>query len=534
MSDELVRVAEDSARGGFFLISGTAVSTVILAITAILVGRFLGPELYGQYTLALVVPTLLFIFTDLGINQGIIKFTASLRLKGEINRITKIIKYGLLLRASTGIVIFIINYAFADVFASVLLQRPELAFYMRIVSTSLLFQVISSIAVSTFVGLDKTEYNAITTNTNAVAKAIISVTLILLGFSVAGALVGYVLAQIIASVVGISILFFLIRKMRTIQTNESVSKDLKNLLTYGAPLYITALVAGFSPLFQNIVLAIFTTDISIGNYRAAANFITFMATLSVPITTALLPAFSKLNSSHSSASQKVKSFFKLANKYTAIIIVPATFLIIIFSSDLVQIAYGSTYESAPTLLATYCPLYFLVGLGYLTLTSLYNGLGDTRTTLIISLIGFLTLAFLSPMFTQSYGVQGLIVAILIASTASTVYGSYTARKKFQIEFDIRALIKIYLISAISAVPSFLILHFANLPELFNVTIGGLLYVLIYVTLTPLTKIMTTSEIRTARRITQKTRLLGFVARPVLKYQQKILRIKANKANLQKL
>ncbi len=65
MADELVRIAEDSVRGSFFLISGTAVSTVIMAIASILIARFLGPELYGQYTLALVIPSLLFLFTDL-------------------------------------------------------------------------------------------------------------------------------------------------------------------------------------------------------------------------------------------------------------------------------------------------------------------------------------------------------------------------------------------------------------------------------------------------------------------------------------
>ncbi len=48
MTDELSQVTEDSARGGFFLFSGTAVSSIILAISVVLLGRFLGPELYGQ------------------------------------------------------------------------------------------------------------------------------------------------------------------------------------------------------------------------------------------------------------------------------------------------------------------------------------------------------------------------------------------------------------------------------------------------------------------------------------------------------
>jgi len=188
VTDELFSVAEDSARGSFFLVSGTALSTVVMAISTILVGRLIGSELYGKYTLALVIPSLLLLFVDLGINQGIIKFTASLRLKGETHRVAKIIKHGLMIKAITGAVLFLINFMFADVLASVLLQRPDMAFYVRIVSISMLFQVIYSTVSSAFVGLDKTEYSALAANVQAFAKAIISISLVLLGFGVVGAL----------------------------------------------------------------------------------------------------------------------------------------------------------------------------------------------------------------------------------------------------------------------------------------------------------------------------------------------------------
>lgn len=520
MADELIQVAEDSARGGFFLISGTALATVIMAIASILIGRFLGPELYGQYALALVVPQLLFLFTDLGINQGIIKFTANLRSKGENNRILKIIKYGLILRASTGIAIFIINYALADLFASLFLQRPDLAFYIRIASISVLFQVIFTTATSAFVGLDKTEYNALTANIQAIAKTIISITLVLLGFSVAGAIIGHVTSYIVAAIASISILFLTIREKQVNQDSHSVSDDLKTLVHYGAPLYISLLLTGFIPLYQNVILAIFTTDADIGNYKAATNFIALMAILAVPITTALLPAFSKLNSS---TNQKIKTFYKLANKYTAMIIIPITFLLIIFSKEIVQIIYGYTYESAPLFLTTYCLLYFLVGLGYLVLPSFYNGLGETKTTLKMSLITFLMLAVLSPIFTETYSVQGLIVAFLIASTAGTTYGLYIARKDFQIEFDTN-IFRIYLNSAISSILPLLMLHFTQLPKILNITIGGLLYLFIYATLTPLTKTVNPSELEAATHIAQKIRLLALIAKPMLTYQQRLLKL----------
>lgn len=518
MTDELTQVAADSARGSFFLISGTAAATIILAIAAILVGRFLGPELYGQYTLALVVPQLLFLFTDLGITQGITKFTASFRTSRETSRIARIIKYGLILRAATGIAIFVITYAFADPFAAFFLQRPDLAFYIRITSIAVLFQVVFTTVQSAFIGLDKTEYSALTTNVQAVAKTLISITLVLLGFGVAGAIIGHVVGYAVAAAAGMVLLFLLIREAHDSSPDDRLTQDLKTLIHYGTPLYLSVLLAGFIPLYNSAILAFFTTDADIGNYKASTNFIALMAVLAVPITTALLPAFSKLTAS---THHQVKAFYQLANKYTTIIIIPITFLFLIFAHEIVEIVYGQTFQSAPLFLTIHSLLYLLVGLGYLVLPSLFNGLGETKTTLKMSLLTVVILVVLSPIFTQAYGVQGLIAALLLATTAGTTYGFAMARKHFHIEFDTHALPKVYLNSALSSILPLLILHFLHLPQLVTVTLGGLLYLFTYTTLVPLTNTIAPSELDTAAHIIQQIRPLAIVANPIIAYLRRL-------------
>jgi O-antigen/teichoic acid export membrane protein len=490
-----------------------------MAIGSILVGRFLGSELYGQYTLTLVIPQILLIFTDLGINQGIIKFTASLRAKGENERITKIIKYGTLLKTAVGIVIFIASYALTDLLAPLFLQRPELSPYIKIASASIVFQAVFTTVTSAFIGLDRAEYNALTTTIQAISKTTISVTLILLGFSLTGAVMGHVASLIIATAISILLLLPITRGKPNVKNNHNVSEDLKTLIRYGAPLYISSLLVGFIPLYKNMLLAIFTTDIEIGNYKAALNFTALMTVLSAPITTTLLPAFSKLNST---ANRKVKDFFKIANKYTAMIIVPVICLIIIFSKEIVQFIYGVTYQSAPKYLALYCLIYFLVGIGYLTLTSLYNGLGETKKTMKISLVTFIVLATLSLPLTKAYGVQGLIIAYIIANTMGTLYGAYIAKKDFQIEFDKKSIAKIYLISAASSIPPATLLSSIPLHGIFKIAVGGTLYLIGYLTLMPLTKTVVPHEIQKAEYIMKKIKILEIIARPLLKYQRRIL------------
>jgi O-antigen/teichoic acid export membrane protein len=379
--------------------------------------------------------------------------------------------------------------------------------------------VIFTTTTSAFVGFDKTEYNAITVNIQAIAKAIVSVAFVLVGLSVAGAVLGHVASYIVSAGAGSLLLFLILRQKQDTQNNSNLAEDLKNLLRYGTPLFVSLVLTGFIPLYQNVILAMFTTDADIGNYKAATNFATLITVLAIPITTALLPAFSKLDSS---SLHKVKKFFKLANKYTAMIILPVTFLIIIFSSEIVQIIYGSIYQSAPSFLAIYCLLYLLVGLGYLTLTSFFNGLGETKSTLKMSLITFLTLVILSPALTSTYSVFGLIIAFLVASAVGNIYGSYVARANFKMEFDTKSVAKIYLISMFSSLVPLAMLQLSPFPRLFNVVTGALLYMFLYITLAPLTGIVNRSELQAAKNILQNIKPLAPIAKPLLKYENKIL------------
>ena len=126
------------------------------------------------------------------------------------------------------------------------------------------------------------------------------------------------------------------------------------------------------------------------------------------------------------------------------------------------------------------------------------------------------------MLTRTYSVQGLIMAFLLASLTGTAYALVNAKRKFQIEFETHSLSKIYLISAISSIPSLMMLNFISLPKPLNLIVGGVVYLFIYATLTPLVKIVTCTELQTALSVLQRIRPLGTIAGPILKYQQRIL------------
>jgi O-antigen/teichoic acid export membrane protein len=196
-------------------------------------------------------------------------------------------------------------------------------------------------------------------------------------------------------------------------------------------------------------------------------------------------------------------------------------VIIVFSKEIVQIIYPK-FQTAALFLSTYSVLYLLVGIGYLTLTSFFNGLGETRITLRITVIAFAILVPLSPFLATFYGVLGVIIALLVANTAGAVYGMYVALTRFHIRFDMSALIKIYVAAAVSALPPMLLLQVSPLSQLFNVIAGGLIYIAIYLTLAPLIGIVTKPELSMISHVAQRIKPLAPAIKPLLRYQERIL------------
>lgn len=520
-NEDLGQITEDYARGGFFLFSGAIVGSVILAVSAIIMGRLLGPELYGQYNLILTIPTILLLFTDLGISTAVTKFIASLRAQGKNSGIQAIIHSGLNFRLIVGLVISIISLTFASYFA-IFINRPDFTFYVQIACISLIFQAVYNTVNAVFVGLDKSEYNAFIATIRAILTTIIQVALVILSYSVTGALIGYVGGFVVSSIVGTALLFFKIIKPNSNSTNlpkiasPNNQQVLKSLLVYGVPVYVSVVLTGLFPVYQQLVLAYFSSDVAIGNFRAAFNFVSLFSVLTTAITTALLPAISKLELAD---SKVVSDFFNRANKYACLLIVPLTIIVIILADPIVKLIYGPSYTTAPLFLSLSCSVYLLSIFGFLTMISVFNGLGKTRLTLFMTVINFVVLLVLSPILAPTFGVTGVIVAYLISCVAAMTYGVKVAVKQLKIKFNLKPTLLIYLDSILSIFPAVAIMIFTRINSVELLFLGAVLYLFAFITLIPFLKIMNLAELDGLERVVERLPVIKTIVKPLLAYQR---------------
>jgi len=514
-----------SARGSFFLVVGNVASAIIQAIGVFVVARLLGPEVYGIYTLSLVVPTILFQIADFGVSQGIIKFSASLSVKGERGRIATLIRNGFLFKLSVGLLALCFAVFSSEWLASAVVNRVELASYIRLCSISIILLAISDAVTSAFIGLDRMEYSALIMDVQAAAKALLSITLVILGFGLTGAVLGYVAGGLASALLGSFLLYLKIYKPLNDDGNANLGfrESIRTLVGYGFPIYLSILLVGFIPQIQSIILSIYASNYEIGNFRAAANFITLLSLLITPIATALFPAFSKLDMDNAEAGR----FFSLSIKYVTLILVPAATAAIIFSKPINQLVYGSEYSLAPTYLALYSLIFLLAGFGYQVLNSLFNGANETFTTLKMGLITLSTFILLAPPLTMKFSVQGLITATIICNFAATIYGAKKAKDKFKVQYPWKSLMLIYLTAAISAAPALLTLKLMPTQStIVEFAAAATIYILSYITLLPIIKAINQHEIEEIRTATRKIPIVKPLITLLLKYETKIASMKA--------
>jgi len=520
MSNNVAKVFEDFTRGGFFLTLGNIVATAISAVAVLILARFLGPELYGLYSISTVIPFLLIWLTDLGINQGITKYAATLKAKGEEPRAVKLLLHGLSFKIVLGLAATGVCFFFSDLLAEQILRRPEVGPYVQMASILIILHVVLTTVNSAFVGLDKTLHNALVSDTEAGVKTIISLTLVIQGFGVIGALSGYVGGYIAADLVALLLLFKIFRSSTRHSDGQTINFQTSStlLVRYGFPLYLSALIMGFTGQYQNILLAIFTSNEEIGNYRAALNFTSLVGIFSVPVATALVPAFSKIEQE----GEASKRFFRLSVRYTSMAILPIVTLMTLYSNEIVRIIYGETYTSAAFFVSLSVFQFYLVGLGSLVLTSFFSALGETKTNLKVSLASSSALLVSAPILTGFFKIPGMIISFAISALISTIYGFSLAKSKFKVKIEMGKTVRIYLASLAPVIPLMALQRYLPPIGLYQVMFGVLAYIAMYLFITPLAKTITRDELESMKTILYKTRPLKILTKPFFYCEEKIM------------
>ena len=529
--EKALKMGQASATGSIQLFIGKTVSTVILAVGTIILGIFILEGDYGLYAIALIPATTILLFQDWGVGAAMTRQCAQCRAANKEGELRKIIVAGLTFEVATGLVLTVFSLLMANFIASTIFGKPESSFLVTLASITILSASIFATTQNVFIGFEQIKLLSLMMICQAVVQSTFSPLLVYMGYGALGAVLGYTLALVVTSIISVVLLYFAIfRELGRSTTNKfDISRTLKPLLRYGIPLAIASILGGILTQFYSFMMASLVDVAMIGNYRIATNFSVLLTFFTIPISTVLFPAFSKLDPRNE--QQLLKTVFTSSVKYTALFLVPATMAMMVLSKPMIGTLYGDKWLYAPPFLALYIIGNLFAIFGNLSMGSLLAALGETK---MLMKLNILTLAIGIPiafLLIPQFGILGVIIVGLVAGLPSLFIGLYWAWKHYGTKVDLQASTKILLASTIAAATAYIFLTFFNAAEWIRLVTGGITFLAIYLTATPLIGAINQTDVNKLRAMFSSLGIIAKLLEIPLTIVEKLLKTRTTNSSI---
>lgn len=518
-------MAKVSAKGSFHLLWGLVVSTVVMSVATIFIARLLGSSLYGLYGIVLITPNLIGVFRDWGINSAMVRCTAQYRSEDRAAEVRSILVSGIIFELALGVALSAVSFALSGYLAVNIFHRPEIASLIQIASITVLAGGLINAATAAFTGIEKMELNSIMLVFQSIIKAVIMITLVVVGFSTSGAVDGYTVGTVMAGLIGVALVW---TQYKNLPKLSNVKLEIKaytqTMLAYGTPLSLSTIISSFQTQFYTFLLPIFylTNNSAIGNYGIAVTFVVLVTFFSTPITTMMFPAFSKLDPQKD--KETLKYVFQYSIKYASLLVVPVAALVMCLAEPAVSTLFGETYSTASLFLALLAITYIYTAFGSLSTGNFINGQGKTTFNLYLTLV---TAAIGFPMgyfLILRFGVMGLIVTSLVAGIPSMVISLYWIRKHYGLTVDWSSSAKILVSSGIAAALTYVLVTELPFSNWLRLIVGLVFFSLVYVAAALLTQTINKSDIENLRGMTSDIGSVGKIFTRILNLLEKIMQI----------
>lgn len=523
--DDLDKVTEKSARGGFHLFMGSFLSEIINAAGIIVVARLLSPEEMGVYSLSFVIPGLFILFTSWGLNEALIRHLALYQTQYRWDDMRRMVKVGLLFQGSLAIILSLVLFLSADILSSVLLTRPELGMVVRITSLLVVLQAMNNMTSSVLIGLERMDHRAYVIVLQSVIKVVSASALVILGYGVLGAVVGHILGVFVSTAISVLLIFKnMVGKPDAHGEEARDDSSLRELLRFGFPVFLGAFLLNINLRYKGLLLAWFANNSAIGNLDIAVKFISLITLFAFPIQSVMYPTFSKF--SFIDQADELKVLFKSSVRYATLLVIPVASLVTVLSEEFVVTLFGNKYQQAPLFLTLSLLQFLAVGLGSLSSFTFLNSQGDTLTSLKLNGINVALSMVLGTIMTWRLGIPGLLLGSFLSTIAANMVNLYVINERYSVSVDIGYSVRVAIFSGISALSAYSVLRLINTPNTWiNLAVGSLSFLLVCILSMTFIGAVDESDIRNIDRVMRwQPMLYPFVA-PLLYIVERMIGFK---------
>jgi stage V sporulation protein B len=387
-------------------------------ITAVVAARFLGPETFGMYSIVTSIVFLISAVLMTSVQQTTAKFVA------ENIRQRDAVKYQMFkIQAIISSLFFAAYYMLSPIIAQ-LLNDAQLVPYVRYCALIIVFQSLFSVYAGYLNGMRSFKGQAILISLYSLLKAALLILLVVLGYSIIGAITGFVAATLISLIASIIILKL-----------KPKPDKLKNtdILKFAVPLFmfniITVILMNIDLFFVKALSNPSTANILSGYYNSALQISRAPYYIISSLTLTIFPVISSLN--HKGNKEEISRSLSKAIKYTSIVMLLLLATISTTSRQLIKLFYGEAYTPAGTILGILIFGGVIFSVFLLLMTVLSAG-GEPKKAFYIGLLGLAIATTLNYLTVPKYSYMGAAVSTAFSILIAMLIGWHYTNRRFRI------------------------------------------------------------------------------------------------------
>lgn len=447
-----------------------SISAVVGAILTISLARLLEADLYGLLFLAISILSIAKLLSTFGFARSASRYISEYKEKGE-GQLPHIIILSFVLTIISSSFIAILLVAGRDLISTTIGQEA-LSSYLFLGGAYIIFGTIFSYSVHITQGFEQIKCASYIRFLNNIARMMVALCLVLLGFGAIGALFGYVFGFFISGAFGLYYVFH--RGYWTI-SSEPVEEGLrKRIAEYSVPIAISNSAHTIDHRVDTVLLGLFAGPISVAYYVIGKQAVQFIQIPMSALGFTLSPTF---------GSQKAKGdsdvaarIFETALSYGLSLYLPAAAGLILLAEPTIILIFGDDYSGAVPVLQVLAIYVVLISITELSGRSL-DYLGRARTRSIAKVVTAILNVILNVILIPMYGAVGAAIATVITFSLYATVNIYLINIELGLRLrwlSIRFGYTLLITSVISVVVYTISPHITGLLSLISAIFAGLL------------------------------------------------------------
>lgn len=437
------------------------------------------PEQYGQFNFVLAALGVVTIFATLGLPKSAARYVTEFSETAP-GQVPYVIRRSLVALVGLIAVVVVGILVFGEPIAR-LAGTPSLVPYLLVGSCYIAAHGFSKYFSALFQGFNRVTWTGVLRVVTGVSRLVFVAAFVALGFGVAGALAGYVVATLLAAVVGAVVVY---RQFYTsLPEAEAADEDLtKRILEYSIPLTATRGANVLDKKVDALLVGVLMNVTAVGYYTIAKQVSDFVAAPAAAFGFTISPALGEEKSGN--RTDRAAKLYRRSLEYVLLLYVPGVAGLILVADPMVRHVFGPDYLPAVPVVQVFSGFILVNAVNKVTSDGL-DYLGRARSRAIIKTAMAVSNFVLNLILIPIFGVVGAAAASVLTYTVYTLSNVYFIDQELGVDFGSvgRTLAIVCLITAgMSAVVGVAIPYVSGLVSLFGavglgVAVWGVLAVL---------------------------------------------------------